>query len=57
MEYRNMLKFIFEERQKIDDIVSDISLSCGGGVLNPNTPAADPKELKKQKGLFKKAGV
>ena len=57
MEYRKMLKFIFKERQKLDDAISDISLSCGGGILNPNTPAADPEKLKKQKGLFKKAGV
>lgn len=54
MNYKEMLRFIFKERARIDKAVDRILRSNGGRGLQPNTPAANPADLKKQGGLFKR---
>ena len=57
MEYNDMLKFIYEERRKMDDAVNAILQKCGRKVMRLVTPAADPKKLKQQGCLFCKVKV
>lgn len=52
MEYQDMLKFIYEGRNKIDDAINGILQKCGEKTMRPNTPVADSEILKQQRSLF-----
>jgi hypothetical protein len=54
MEYKEMLRFIQEQRRKINKAANGILQKHGGTPMKLDEPAADPKKLKKQGGLFAK---
>jgi hypothetical protein len=43
MKYKDMLKFIHQERTKMDNAVNAILKKCGGKEMRPDKPAFDTK--------------